>query len=582
MHSTDGFRGVVGFDGVMRRTSRRFRHLRALPVAVLTLLAALSALIVSSPGAAVAGATGSGPTPLAATAIAAGYDHTCALLATGDVRCWGYGASGQLGYGNRSTIGDDETPASAGNVPLGGKATAIAAGYEHTCALLTTGDVRCWGLSGYGQLGYGNTHNIGDDETPATAGNVPLGDKAIAITAGKYHTCALLTTGDVRCWGGGASGQLGYGNRNRIGDDETPATAGNIPLGAKATAIAAGGDHTCALLSTGDVRCWGAGAYGQLGYGNTNNIGDDETPASAGNVQFGGGAIAIAAGEYHTCALLTSGSLRCWGDGANGQLGYGNTHNIGDRDVPLFAGGVPLGAQATAITAGDAHTCAVLTTGDVRCWGSGGNGRLGYGNTTNIGNDETPATTGNITLGAKATAIAAGDSHTCALLTTGGVRCWGYGYYGQLGYGNTNTIGDDETPATAGDVPLGFAATTTQPSASRLTVHTNHRRDRHPAYTWHLTGALTSTDPTSAHVCGGHLTIQVRYQHKTLATRHPALTTTCHYTTNVKITRHRLLRALPRRLRNHPHRRVTLHTTLTWPGNHYLTPTTHHLTLYAR
>ena len=526
MHSTDGFRGVVGFDGVMRRTSRRFRHLRALPVAVLTLLAALSALIVSSPGAAVAGATGSGPTPLAATAIAAGYDHTCALLATGDVRCWGYGASGQLGYGNRSTIGDDETPASAGNVPLGGKATAIAAGYEHTCALLTTGDVRCWGLSGYGQLGYGNTHNIGDDETPATAGNVPLGDKAIAITAGKYHTCALLTTGDV--------------------------------------------------------RCWGAGAYGQLGYGNTNNIGDDETPASAGNVQFGGGATAIAAGGTHTCALLSTGSISCWGSGYYGQLGHGNTHNIGDRDAPLFAGNVPLGAQATTITAGDAHTCALLTTGDVRCWGSGGNGRLGYGNKNSIGDDETPATTGNITLGAKATAITAGAAHTCALLTTGGVRCWGYGYYGQLGYGNTNTIGDDETPATAGNVNLGSEATTTQPSASRLTVHTNHRRDRHPAYTWHLTGTLISTYPPSAHVCGGHLTIRVRYQHHTLATRHPALTTTCHYTTHLKITKHRLRHALPRRLRNHPHRRVTLHTTLTWPGNHYLTPTTHHLTLYAR
>ena len=565
---------------------RHHRHHRSARLLALVALLTLGALTILRPGAAVAGSAGSSPIPLTATAIAASSSHTCALLSTGDVHCWGYGSYGQLGYGNTHSIGDDETPASAGNVPLGGRATAIAAGGHHTCALLSTGDVRCWGLGNSGQLGYGNTYTIGDNETPASAGNVPLGGKATAITAGSYHTCALLTTGDVRCWGEGTSGQLGYGNTNRIGDNETPASAGNVPLGvplgAKVTAITAGSYHTCALLSTGDVRCWGEGFYGRLGYGNTNSIGDDETPASAGNVQFGGGAIAIAAGEYHTCALLTSGSLRCWGDGANGQLGYGNTHNIGDRDVPLFAGGVPLGAQATAITAGDAHTCAVLTTGDVRCWGSGGNGRLGYGNTTNIGNDETPATTGNITLGAKATAIAAGDSHTCALLTTGGVRCWGYGYYGQLGYGNTNTIGDDETPATAGNVNLGSEATTTQPSASRLTVHTNHRRDRHPAYTWHLTGALTSTDPTSAHVCGGHLTIQVRYQHKTLATRHPALTTTCHYTTNVKITRHRLLRALPRRLRNHPHRRVTLHTTLTWPGNPYLSPTTHHLTLYAR
>ncbi|MEZ5160050.1 MAG: RCC1 domain-containing protein [Marmoricola sp.] len=159
---------------------------------------------------------------------------------------------------------------------------AIAAGREHTCAVTSTGAVRCWGYGYYGQLGYGNTTTIGDDETPASAGNVPLSATAVAITAGWYHTCALLSTGDVRCWGYGYYGQLGYGNLHSIGDDETPAS--NVPLGAKATAITAGSNHTCALLTTGDVRCWGHDSYGQLGYGNTHNIGDDETPASAGNI----------------------------------------------------------------------------------------------------------------------------------------------------------------------------------------------------------------------------------------------------------------------------------------------------------
>ena len=355
------------------------------------------------------------------------------------------------------------------------------------------------------------------------------------------------------------------------------ATAGR-PLAA--TSIAAGDSHTCGILTTGAVHCWGGGYYGQLGYGTNHNVGDHETPASAGDVPLGGSAVAIAAGREHTCAVTSTGAVRCWGYGYYGQLGYGNTTTIGDDETPASAGNVPLSATAVAITAGWYHTCALLSTGDVRCWGYGYYGQLGYGNLHSIGDDETPAS--NVPLGAKATAITAGAAHTCALLTTGGVRCWGYGYYGQLGYGNTNTIGDDETPATAGNVNLGSEATTTQPSASRLTVHTNHRRDRHPAYTWHLTGTLISTYPPSAHVCGGHLTIRVRYQHHTLATRHPALTTTCHYTTHLKITKHRLRHALPRRLRNHPHRRVTLHTTLTWPGNHYLTPTTHHLTLYAR
>ncbi|MEZ5112747.1 MAG: RCC1 domain-containing protein [Nocardioidaceae bacterium] len=223
----------------------------------------------------------------------------------------------------------------------------------------------------------------------------------------------------------------------------------------------------------------------------------------------------------------------------------------------------------------------MLTTGDVRCWGSGGNGRLGYGNTTNIGNDETPATTGNITLGAKATAIAAGDSHTCALLTTGGVRCWGYGYYGQLGYGNTNTIGDDETPATAGNVNLdpkpprrsrqqaGSPSTpTTAATATPPTPGTSPAPSSRPTRPQPTSAAATSPSECATSTTPSpppprthhHLPLHHPPQdHQAPTPPRPA-----------------------RRLRNHPHRRVTLHTTLTWPGNHYLTPTTHHLTLYAR
>ncbi|MCB0908524.1 MAG: hypothetical protein KDB63_15545, partial [Nocardioidaceae bacterium] len=208
--------------------------------------------LVLPPAPAPAGAGGNivGRAVVAASAMAAGVEHTCALLSTGDVRCWGHNAHGELGRGDIETTGDDEPAAAGDYVRLGGDAVAIAAGGAHTCALLTTGDVRCWGYNLDGELGYGNTTTIGDDETPASAGDVTLGGSAVAITAGEQHTCALLTTGGVRCWGYGGDGVLGYGNTATIGDDETPASAGDVPLGAKAVALAAGGAHTCALLST--------------------------------------------------------------------------------------------------------------------------------------------------------------------------------------------------------------------------------------------------------------------------------------------------------------------------------------------
>jgi alpha-tubulin suppressor-like RCC1 family protein len=388
------------------------------------------------------------------TNVTAGDFHTCALLSSGNVRCWGDGSYGRLGYGNIANIGDNETPASAGNVDVGGTVTQIAAGSAHTCALLSTGAVRCWGFGNVGRLGYGNTDDVGDNEPPTRAGNVDVGGSAIRIAAGTTHTCALLATGGVRCWGWNGYGQLGYGNTKIIGDDEAPASAGDVAVGGAVTQIVTGLYHTCALLTTGKVRCWGWGEHGQLGYGNLNNIGDGETPASVGDVDVGGTVTQLGAGSVHTCALLSTGSVRCWGDGQYGQLGYGNTNVIGDDETPAGAGDVQLGGTAIQIAVAGVHTCALLSTGSVRCWGDGQFGPLGYGNTNNVGDDETPAAAGDVDVGGAVARIAVGGRHTCALLSTGGVRCWGDGWRGDLGYGNTNNVGDDETPASAGDVPV--------------------------------------------------------------------------------------------------------------------------------
>jgi len=351
-----------------------------------------------------------------ATAIAAGDFHTCALLEDGTVRCWGFGNAGRLGYGNTDNIGDNETPSSVGRVKLGSgrTATAITAGGAHTCALLDDGNVRCWGYNANGQLGYGNTSNVGDAtaSTPDKVGPVDLGlgRKAVAISAGSRHTCAVLDNGSVRCWGHNSYGQLGNGTKNQspehgietdVGDNELPGSVAPVDLGPgqKAVAVSAGGIHTCALLDDATVRCWGYGANGELGYGNRNTI---VTPGMVGPVDVGPGrsVLAINAGAGDTCARLDDASVRCWGNFENGRLGYGNTGNIGDDETPGSVGPVDLGSgrSALAVSLGQDHTCARLDDASVRCWGLGANGRLGYCNENSIGDDESPGSVGPVSL----------------------------------------------------------------------------------------------------------------------------------------------------------------------------------------
>jgi alpha-tubulin suppressor-like RCC1 family protein len=385
-----------------------------------------------------------------AVQIAVGASAICVLLDSGAVRCWGVSSVGQLGHADHEQIGDDETPFNAADVDVGGKVTQVVAGQAHVCALLETGAVRCWGAAPY--LGYGNSDDIGDDEAPAIAGDVDVGGKVIQLAASERHTCALLLGGTVRCWGWGGWGELGYGDTKNIGDDETPASVGDVDVGGTVTQIAAGSEMTCALLSTGAVRCWGVGGSGGLGYGNQFDIGDDETPASAGDVSVGGKVTQIAAGSSHACALLSTGNVRCWGEANDGRLGYGNTFRIGDDETPASAGDLDIGGKVSAVAVGGSHNCALLVGGNVRCWGAWNYGSLGYGNTDNIGDDETPASAGDVDVGGTVMQLAASADRTCALLTNGAVRCWGDGVLSILGYANGKSIGDDETPASAGDV----------------------------------------------------------------------------------------------------------------------------------
>ncbi len=176
---------------------------------------------------------------------------------------------------------------------------------------------------------------------------VALGVPAVRLGSGvgAGHTCAITAAGHLRCWGLGSQGELGYGyDARRVGVTPgkmpTPAKLGDVPLAGdgRVTEVAPGGEHTCALLDTGTVRCWGSGRFGVLGPGSSELVlGKD-----AVEIDVGGRVVEISAGAFYTCAVLDTGRVRCWGDNADGQLGYGTAENVGEKRSPAAVGDVPL------------------------------------------------------------------------------------------------------------------------------------------------------------------------------------------------------------------------------------------------
>ena len=238
----------------------------------------------------------------------------------------------------------------------------------------------------------------------------------VSIAAGYLHTCAVLDTGGVQCWGDNLDGQLGGFSSTYT--TNTPVTV--VGLSSKVVSIAAGREHTCALLGTGGVQCWG-----------DSTLNDSGPPRDVEGLSSK--AVSISAVWQHTCAVLDTGGVQCWGWNNTGQLGNG-TEIASDTPVDV----VGLSSKAVSIAAGTLSTCALLDTGGVQCWGDNEDGQLGNGTEIASG---TPVDV--VGLSAKVVSIAVGGSHTCALLDTGGVQCWGYNLDGQLGNGN---VASSSTP----------------------------------------------------------------------------------------------------------------------------------------
>ena len=243
-----------------------------------------------------------------AVAISVGSSNTCAILDNGSVSCWGGNYNGQLGDG--TTIWNRNTPTPTSSLGAGRTAVAISSGTQHHCAILDNGQVSCWGMNSDGQLGDGTTTNR---NTPTPTSSLGAGRTAVAISSGLFHTCAVLDNGSVSCWGYGDSGQIGNGNTS---SQTTPTLTSSLGPTRTAVALSTGRFHTCAILDDGSVSCWGAGYYGQLGGGSDGFGAEEYTPtptSSLGNSTNSRTAVAISSGNAHTCAILDNGSVSCWG-----------------------------------------------------------------------------------------------------------------------------------------------------------------------------------------------------------------------------------------------------------------------------
>ncbi len=280
--------------------------------------------------------------------LATGAAHTCVVLDNDAVKCWGLNDDGQLGLGDTNARGDgagemgDALPAVSLGLSAGVRVVAIAAGDAHSCVLLSSGAVQCWGAGGNGRLGSGNENSRGDEagEMGASLPNVDLGAgrTAKAISVGAAHTCVIRDLNDVVCWGDGSFGRLGTSGGDDVGILSSQMGAGltAVPLGAGRTAVAvsAGATHTCAVLNNNTVKCWGGGANGRLGTGNQNDRGDQPDELgdnlAAINLAASRTARAVVAGVAHTCVVLDTWALKCFGLGSSGRLGSGSTSTLGD------------------------------------------------------------------------------------------------------------------------------------------------------------------------------------------------------------------------------------------------------------
>jgi alpha-tubulin suppressor-like RCC1 family protein len=362
------------------------------------------------------GGCAAGEDPMAATessAVTSGgvreaslsWANTCVVTRAGAAKCWGSNYDGQLGNG-----GHQDSFRAVDVTGLGADVAKVSLGGSYACALTVHGAVKCWGANAMGQLGNGNTV-----AQTAPVDVIGLGSGITSLATGADHACALTNDGKVKCWGANDLGQLGDGTT----------TASTVPVNvhgftSRVSKLATSGSHTCALMTSGGVKCWGSGSRGQLGNGSTT-----DSPLPVDVAGLGSGVKEISVGLEHTCAVTDrDGFVHCWGRNDFGQLGNGNQTDA-SRPGPVRGMGGPVALLAS----GGYHNCVVTNRGGAVCWGLASAGQLGDGHDAFASG---PVDVHG--MDARVTGISLGLYHSCATTEAGTLSCWGFnGTAGALG-----------------------------------------------------------------------------------------------------------------------------------------------------
>lgn len=384
-----------------------------------------------------------------ASDVALGSNFMCAKWFDGSLNCWGgysnddYSISGDYRYsGNGPLWQPMNFPAD--ELPI----KQVATGDEHTCIITQNDKVKCWGKNTSYQLGLAHNQNSSlPSEVRLADGDVPA-----KLALGYDSTCLLLTSGEVKCWGDNGVGQLGIGSTTTI---SAAIAAPAVDFGSSHTAatdIFAGRDFFCAVLDNTDAKCWGENGDYQLGQTGNSDIGNSggEMGDSLAVIDFGVGrsVVTMALGDNHACAALDNKTVSCWGQNSNGATGLGTT--AGDQIQP--ANTLTSTEDITSLAAGRQHSCASFSDGSAQCWGSNNYYQLGYPLTTTT--QTTPVT---VEMGGSyrfiEKIVSSSNSYsTCVIVkdaflndSTKAIKCWGYNSYSHLGYGDHKTYGISST-----------------------------------------------------------------------------------------------------------------------------------------
>eukprot|EP00004_Rigifila_ramosa_P017481 TRINITY_DN4261_c0_g1_i13.p1 TRINITY_DN4261_c0_g1~~TRINITY_DN4261_c0_g1_i13.p1 ORF type:complete len:3428 (-),score=662.20 TRINITY_DN4261_c0_g1_i13:17-9130(-) len=365
--------------------------------------------------------------------------HSCfGVGPLGLLWCFGYNLDGQLGIGTTASVGALPSDMPVANATeIGGPFLAFVGGSSslHSCVITVNSTLRCWGSNSDGQLGIDTLANVGDlpGQMPPIDAFIPNSVRFAAL--GRRFSCAVQVSGEIYCWGANNFGQLGFGNTSAAARPVLVTDLATLT----AAGLSAGSEHICLLDTLASLYCWGSNTLGQLGLGDNSGsnamIGDQpgEIPPTAVSV---GAVLQVVCGSFYTCVLLGSDQISCWGDGSMGQLGSGTAISSLSPGSSLFFSTLLFSIKTTAST-----SCVLYELGTVTCWGSNTVGQLGLGDTTQ--RNSTLAST--IPLGAPAHTLFGGQLHLCILSVDGDLKCWGGGSSGGavLGVGLATSIGDD-------------------------------------------------------------------------------------------------------------------------------------------